>query len=108
VNRGDIWTVAGGVYASKPRPAIVIQDDHFSETDSVVVIPLTSATPDAPLFRIQMPTDLFTGISRPSYAMIDKMTAVRRSNLGTRTGRVPTALLVDIERSIIVFLGLAA
>jgi len=25
VNRGDLWTVAGGVYASKPRPVLIIQ-----------------------------------------------------------------------------------
>ena len=33
MNREDLWTVAGGVYASKPRPALVIQDDRFDATD---------------------------------------------------------------------------
>ena len=28
MRRGDIVTVAGGVYASKPRPALVVQDDR--------------------------------------------------------------------------------
>jgi mRNA interferase MazF len=34
VKRGEIWLVAGGVYASKPRPALIVQDDRF-DTDSV-------------------------------------------------------------------------
>jgi mRNA interferase MazF len=40
--------------------------------------------------------------------MIDKITTVRRSNLGVRVGRVSTPLMADIERSLMVFLGLAA
>jgi mRNA interferase MazF len=106
VNRGELWTVSGGVYAAKPRPALIIQDNLFSATESVVVIPLTTTVADAPVSRIAMPTT--TGISQPSYAMIDKITTVRRSNLGQRVGHVSTALMVDIERSLMVFLGLAS
>ncbi|QZA18140.1 type II toxin-antitoxin system PemK/MazF family toxin [Mycobacterium malmoense] len=40
--------------------------------------------------------------------MVDKITTVRRSNLETRIGRVSTTLMADIERSLMVFLGLAA
>nr|WP_158252374.1 type II toxin-antitoxin system PemK/MazF family toxin [Cryobacterium sp. Y29] len=29
MNQGEIWTVAGGVQAAKPRPAVVLQDDRF-------------------------------------------------------------------------------
>jgi mRNA interferase MazF len=107
VNRGELWTVAGGVYAAKPRPAIIVQDDLFSATESVVVIPLT-ATPvtDAATARIAVPTT--TGIAQPSFAMVDKITTVRRSNLGIRIGRVSSTLLADIDRSLMVFLGLAS
>jgi len=40
--------------------------------------------------------------------MIDKITTVRRTNLGERIDRIPTALMVDIERSLMVFLGMEA
>lgn len=106
MNRGELWTVSGGVYAAKPRPALIIQDDLFSETGSVVVIPLTTTAADAPVARIAVPTA--TGIAQPSFAMIDKITTVRRSNLGQRVGRVSTMLMADIERSLMVFLGLAS
>lgn len=38
MNRGEIWTVSGGVYASKSRPALIIQDDRYDATDSVEVL----------------------------------------------------------------------
>jgi mRNA interferase MazF len=106
VNRGELWTVSGGVYAAKPRPALIVQDNLFSATASVVVIPLTTTVADAPIARVAVPTT--TGIAQPSFAMIDKITTVRRSSLGMHIGRVSTTLMVDIERSLMVFLGLAS
>ncbi len=106
MNRGELWTVSGGVYAAKPRPALIVQDDLFSATESVVVIPLTTTVTEAPIARVAVPTT--TGIAQPSFAMIDKITTVRRSNLGVQLGRVSAALMADIERSVMVFLGLAS
>jgi mRNA interferase MazF len=106
VNRGELWTVSGGVYAAKPRPAIIIQDDLFSATESVVVVPLTTTVADAPLARVAVPAT--TGIVQPSFAMVDKITTVRRSNLGARVGRVSTTVMANIERSLMVLLGLAS
>lgn len=106
MNRGELWTVSGGVYAAKPRPALIIQDDLFSATESVVVIPLTTTVADAPLARIAIPTTV--GVAQPSFAMIDKITTVRRANIGVRVGRVPAGLLAEVERSLLVFLGLVS
>lgn len=106
MNRGELWTVSEGVYAAKPHPALIIQDNLFSATESVVVIPLTTTVADVTIARIAIPTT--TGIAQPSYAMIDKITTVRRSNLGKRVGRVSATLIADIERSLMVFLGLAS
>ena len=107
MNRGELWTVSGGVYAAKPRPAIIVQDDLFSATESVVVIPLTTtAVAGVAVTRIAVPTT--SGVTQASFAMIDKITTVRRSNLGARVGRVSTMLMAEIERSLMVFLGLAS
>ncbi len=107
MNRGEIWTAAGGVYASKPRPVLIVQDDRFDATDSVVVVPLTTHTVDSTLTRVSFAADTLSGISQDSYAMVDKITTVRRSNLGARTGRATAAQLVEIERALLVFLGVA-
>ncbi len=106
MTRGELWTVSGGVYTAKPRPALIIQDDLFSATESIVVIPLTTTAADAPIARVAIPTT--TGITQPSFAMIDKITTVRRANLGAQIGRVPTTVMANIERSLMVFLGLAS
>ena len=47
MNRGEIWTVAGGVYAAKPCTAVIVQDDLFDATSSVTVAPMTSTLLDA-------------------------------------------------------------
>lgn len=107
MNRGEIWTAAGGVDASKPRPVLIVQDDRFDATDSVVVVPLTTHVVDAPLTRVPIPADALSGISETSYAMVDKVTTVRRSSLGSHVGRAAAAQMVEIERALLVFLGVA-
>jgi mRNA interferase MazF len=109
VNRGEIWTVAGGVYAAKPRPAVIVQDDLFDATSSVAVVPTTSSLLDAPLIRIRISggDGRLSGLDHDSDVMIDKLTTVRRSNVHTRVGRLTAEQLVEIERAIMAFLGLA-
>lgn len=105
--RGELWTVAGGVYASKPRPALIVQDDLFAATDSVTVAPLTSRRTDAPLLRVRVPGTDLTGLERDSDVMVDKLTTVRRSNVQTRVGRLTAEQLAEVERALMTFLGLA-
>jgi mRNA interferase MazF len=107
VNRGDLWTVAGGVYASKPRPALIIQDDRYDATDSVTVLPLTSTLVDAPLLRIPVEPSETSGLRQGSQVMIDKLTTVRRSHVQEKVGRLTASQLVEVERAMLAFLGLA-
>ena len=105
--RGELWTVAGGVYASKPRPALIIQEDFFANTDSVTVLPLTTTALDAPLLRVPVSVHPGTGLTQQSWVMIDKVTTVRRDNLGRLLGRISAEDLVAVERLVTLFLGLA-
>jgi len=107
VIRGELWTVAGGVYASKPRPALILQDDAFAATDSVTVLPLTSHLLDAPLLRVRIGAGQMSGLDRDSDVMVDKLTTVRRSNVATRVGRLSTEQLGEVERGVMAFLGFA-
>ncbi|PWJ27310.1 mRNA interferase MazF [Branchiibius hedensis] len=107
MKRGELWTVAGGVYAANPRPALLLQDDVFAATDSVTVAPLTSTLIDAPLLRILVSATDLTGLERDSAVMVDKVTTVRRTNVHHRLGRLSTENLVEVERALLVFLGLA-
>ena len=105
--RGELWLVAGGVYASKPRPAVILQDDRFDSTDSVTVVPMTTTNVTAPLLRVRVVANEHNGLDLDSFVMIDKLTTVRRAQATTRIGRLTTAQLVEVERLIMVFLGLA-
>jgi mRNA interferase MazF len=105
--RGNIVLVAVGVDASKPRPAAILQDDLFRGTDSVTVCPFTTSPVDAPLLRMSIPADSTTGIDEPSFAMVDKITTVRRSSVGTVVGQLNSVQMLELERRILVFLGLA-
>ena len=95
MRRGDIVTVAGGVYAKKPRPALIVQDDRFDATDSLTVCPFTSTEVDAPLLRVPVTADEENGLDQDSFLMVDKITTVRRSNAHTVVG---TARGNDIGR----------
>ena len=52
MQRGDLITVALQGDAGKPRPALVIQADHFADLSTVVVLPLTSTLLNLPLVRV--------------------------------------------------------
>jgi len=108
VRRGEIWTVASGPdYAGKPRPAVIVQDDRF-DTDSVTVCPLTSDPTEAPLLRLPLEPSADNGLTATSRLMVDKITTVRRVKLGERIGALDDAALVALNRSMIVFLGIAS
>ena len=108
MRRGDIVTVAGGVHASKPRPALVVQDDRFDATDSLTVCPFTTNEVDAPLLRVAVAADEVNGLGHDSYLIIDKITTVRRGNARTVLGRLEATTLVEVERRLLVFLGFEA
>jgi len=110
MRRGDLVTIArrvGGDYEGKPRPALVIQSDDFPETDSVTVALLTSVGIDAPLIRIRIGPTAANNLRQTSWIMIEKIATVRRKNIGAVFGRLSDAELVQVNRALPVFLGLA-
>lgn len=108
MRRGEIVTVAGGVYANKPRPALVVQDDRFDATDSLTVCPLSRTEVDAPLLRVPVTADEVNGLEEDSFLMVDKIITVRRSNAHAVVGRIEATTLVEFERRLLVFLGFGA
>ncbi|MGD0107428.1 MAG: type II toxin-antitoxin system PemK/MazF family toxin [Rhodopila sp.] len=107
VKRGEVWTISGGVYASKPRPAAILQSDQFSETPSVTLVPCTTDPTEAPLFRLVLTPDDENGLRSACRQMVDKITTVPKANLGQRIGRLNADDLTRLTRAAIVFLCLA-
>ena len=105
--RGDFVTIAMQGDFAKPRPALVIQADLFSEQATVTVLPVTSLLVGAPLFRITLPPSAKNGLQRPSQVMVDKAMTVKREKLGPAFGHIDQDAMVEIERCLAVFLGIA-
>lgn len=70
--RGDFVTIAMQGDFGKPRPALVIQADQFSEHATVTVLPVTSTLIAAPLFRVTVQPSAENGLRKPSQVMVDK------------------------------------
>jgi len=108
MKRGEIWTVAVGKgYAGKPRPAIIVQDDHFDATASITVCVFTTDPTDAPLIRLVVEPSDGNGLERQSRLMVDKITTVPKRTVGERVGSLDDGDVVRLNRAILVFLGLA-
>ena len=108
MKRGDIWTVSGGKnYAGKPRPAVIVQDDSFSGTDSVTLCAFTTDKTEAPLFRLEIEPNERNGLRAPCRLMADKITTVSKSKIGERVGRLDDADVLRLNQAMLVFLGLA-
>ncbi len=107
MRRGEIWTVAGGKdYAGKPRPAVVLQDNHFDATESITVCAITTDPTEAPLFRILIAPSERSGLNTLSRLMVDKITTVPKNKLGHRIGHLDAKDMGRVNQAILIFLGL--
>ena len=107
MNRGDLVTLAMQGDFGKPRPALVVQSDRFSEHATVTVLLVSSMLIDAPLLRVTVQPDERNGLQKTSQVMIDKVMTVKREKLGEAFGSAGDATLVEVGRCLAVFLGIA-
>ena len=107
MNRGSIVTVALQGDFGKARPALVVQSDLFAEHPSVTLLLMSRSLVDAPLIRITVVPSEQNGLRMPSQIAVDKMFTVRREKIGRPIGHLEDELMVAVNRSLLVFLGLA-
>ena len=105
--RGDFVSIAMQGDFGKPRPALVIQADQFDEHATVTVLLVTSTLVGAPLLRITVQPGAENGLQKPSQVMVDKAMTVKRDKLGQAFGRINPDVMVEVERCLAVFLGIA-
>ena len=106
MRRGDFVTIAMQGDFGKPRPALVIQTDHFNQHPSVTVLPVTGTLVAAPLLRITVHGDQASGLTKTSQVMVDKAITVKRDKVGPPIGRISADALLEVERCLAVFLGI--
>ncbi len=107
MRRGDFVTVAVQGHFGKLRPALVIQADAFAEHPSVTVLLVSGTLVDAPLLRLTVAPDAGNGLRQPSQIMVDKAMTVMRGKIGRILGRVNPDTMLEVERRLAVFLGIA-
>ena len=107
MKRGDLVTIALQGDLGKPRPALIVQSELFAEHPSVVILPVTSELRDTPLFRITIEPSAENGLKVPSQIMVDKLQSVSAEKIGPAFGQVEQGTLVEVNRALAVFLGIA-
>ena len=107
MKRGDFVTIVMQGDFGKPRPALIVQSDQFSEHATVTVLLVSSTLIDAPLFRITVHPDTANGLQKTSQVMVDKGMTVKRDKLGSAFGCASDEVMLEVSRCLAVFLGIA-
>jgi mRNA interferase MazF len=107
MKRGSVVTIALSGDYGKPRPALVVQSNYFSEHPSVSVLPITSELRPTPLFRIDAEPDKNNGLRKRSQIMVDKIQTVPAETIGKVIGVLDDATMIEVNRSLALWLGFA-
>jgi len=107
MRRGDFVTIAIQGDFGKPRPALVVQSDAFDAHATVTVLLVSRLLVQTPLFRITVQPNDKNGLRSPSQVMVDKVMTIKRDELGDVFGSASDALMLEVSRSLAVFLGIA-
>ncbi len=107
MKRGDLVTVSAPGDYGKPRPAVVVQSDWLTATESVLVALLTSALVKAPLYRLTIEPAEVNGLKAPSQVMIDKIVAIPREKCGKVIGRLNESERIALNHMLAVVIGIA-
>jgi len=92
---------------SMPRPALVIQSDFFDQIATLTVALVTSTVVDAPYMRVTIVPTVYNGLKVASQVMVDKVMTSRIERVGEVFGRLETEIMLEVDRRLALFLGIA-
>ena len=108
MKRGNVVTVAIQGDFGKPRLALVLQSDVFSDIHATVTVALISSEiVQAPIFRLDVEPNEANGLTRPSQVQIDKIMSIRIEKIGAVIGELNDVMMVRVNRALALWLGLA-
>ena len=67
---------------------------------------MSSLLLEAPLIRVSVAPDEGNGLNKPSQAIVGKATTVKRERIAPVFGVAGAAAMIQVERSLAVFLGI--
>ncbi|OHB33594.1 MAG: growth inhibitor PemK [Desulfuromonadaceae bacterium GWB2_53_15] len=106
MKRGDLVSVVTPGDCGKPRPALIVQTDLFSEHPSVTICLLTSHLKQTPLFRYNVEPHPDNGLSVASHVQIDKIMTVPREKIGTVVGQLDNKQMSEITKLLALWIGI--
>lgn len=107
MKRGDVVTVAASSgFGGKPRPALILQSDDFAGSTVVLALITSSITPEEG-FRPRIAPDGANGLRTISDVAVDSLITVRWEKIGGRIGVLSEDDMIRVERSLMIFLGMA-
>jgi len=108
VKRGDVVLVVVPSELGRPRPGVVVQADEFNEGLSTVFIcPVSSDLQEDLPLRPMIEARPSSGLRLRSQIMTDKMIALRRDRVRRVIGRIDRETSENLDRALLVVLGLA-
>jgi len=115
MRRGDIHSVdldpARGSEANKRRLAVIVSNDAANATATrlvrgvITVIPMTSNVERIYPFQVLLPA-AETGLDRDSKAQAEQVRSIAVERVDDRLGVVPNAIMLDIDETLRLHLGL--
>jgi mRNA interferase MazF len=115
MRRGEIVSVnfgpAQGSEANKTRPAVIVSNDAANATATrlgrgvVTVVPVTSNITRIYPFQVLLPAHQ-TGLPQDSKAQAEQVRSVSVERIGGLLGRLPAALVTELDRALSVQLNL--
>lgn len=106
MKRGEIWTIRGDGYASKPRSVVVVQDEKVARFDSVILCLLTSFDSSGMPTRVFVEPTPDNGLDKPSYVIADKIVSVDKALLGQQIGTLEPVVMKRVDECLCLVLGL--
>ena len=106
MRRGEIWTVLGKSYASKPRPVLIVQSDLVDSFESTVLCLVTSSDSSEIPTRVRVEPTPENGLRETSWIMTDKLYSARKGELGQRIGMLDDESMGKVTRQLAAILGI--
>ena len=108
IARGDVVLMVVPSDLGRPRPGVIVQADEFSAgLSTIFVCPVSSDLQDRLPLRPMIEVAPENGLRLRSQIMTDKLVALRRDRIRRVIGRIDAETLEQLDRALLVLLGLS-
>jgi mRNA interferase MazF len=108
VKRGDVVLLVIPGNLGKPRRGTIVQADELGDgTTTIIVCPMSSEISRSTRLRPIVDPTGGNGLEKRSQIMVDKIIALRRDRVRRVIGRLNDGAIDQLDRALLVVLGLA-